>query len=390
MSKDYYKILGVDKNASKDDIKKAFRKLAHEYHPDKATGNADKFKEINEANSVLSDDAKRAQYDRFGSAGPGGFGGAGGGAGFEGFDFSNFAQGFGGGGFGGFGGAGGGGQQFEFDLGDIFGDFFGGRAGARGAGRGRDSHRGRNLTVDIEITFEESVFGADKEFTISKESLCEICKGSRAEPGTDLETCKTCAGKGKIDERVQSFFGSVMSTRPCDTCHGTGKIPKTRCKKCKGQGTYEQRKEIEVVIPAGIEPGNMLKLTGEGEAKAGGTPGDLLIRIHIKPHPAYTRQGNDLIGRMKVPLSTAIAGGSMPLRTLDGDNEREVSLEIPRGARHGDVVKVKGKGVPHGINGKWNGSGRRGDILVTLDIQMPHRISKHAEELIKELRKEGY
>ena len=233
MKKDYYEILGVDKKSSKDDIKRAFRTLAHKYHPDKKTGDDAKFKEINEAYSVLSDDQKRAQYDQFGQAGPaGGFGGANAG-GFGGFDFSQFTQG-------------GGGSGFEFDFGDIFGDVFGG-------GRRQQTKRGRDISIDIELTFEESVFGVERTVLLNKVSKCDTCGGSGAEKGSDMTTCNTCNGKGTLREVKKTFFGQFETTSTCDTCHGTGKVPKVKCHTCGGQGIYKKESEIKVKIPAGIE-----------------------------------------------------------------------------------------------------------------------------------------
>src|SRR3989344_937188 len=255
MAKDYYEILGVNKKAPKEEIKKAFRNLAHKYHTDKKGGDDAKFKEINEAYSILSDDNKRAQYDQFGSAGPSGFGGGQGqGQGFNGFDFSQFTQG-------------GNAQGFEFDFGDIFGDVFG------GGGRRQQAKRGRDISVDIELSFEEAVFGVERVILLNKVSKCETCCGSGAEKGSELVTCTKCNGKGSLREVKRTFFGQFEQMTTCDICSGTGKIPRIKCHTCRGQGIYKKESEIKVKIPAGIENGEMIRLSGGGEAVAGGQSG---------------------------------------------------------------------------------------------------------------------
>ncbi|MEN9913009.1 MAG: molecular chaperone DnaJ [Candidatus Parcubacteria bacterium] len=295
MPKDYYKTLGIEKSASKDDIKKAFRKLAHEHHPDKNKGNAaseQKFKEASEAYSVLSDDTKRAQYDRFGSAGPGNPGQGG----FGGFDFSGFQQG-------------GGGFHFnqggvEFDLGDIFGEFFG--------GGGRRPRKGRNITVDVELTFKDSIFGIEKEISVEKTKLA-------------------------------------------------------------------------IKIPPGIENGQGLRVGGKGEPGEGG-PGDLIVRVWVKEHAHIRKEGFDLVMEQPIKLTTALAGGSIDLDTLDG----AIELKIPAGTSHGEILRVKGKGVPYENQGSVFGTGgRRGDLLVVTHIEMPRKLSKKAKELIEGLKEEG-
>ena len=359
MSKDYYKILGVDKSANKDGIKKAFRKLAHEYHPDKKGGNADKFKEINEAYSVLSDDKKRSQYDAFGS----GFNTAGGGTGgfnpndFAGFDFSQYSNGQGG---------------FEFDLGDIFGDIFGGaRAGSR-------SQRGRDISVDVEISFEDSVFGTDKEISIQKTASCKTCKGNGAKPGSAMETCATCNGKGKIREMRRSIIGSFSSVRTCETCGGVGQIPKEKCETCSGMGVEKREEKIPISIPAGIEDGEILRLGGQGEAVRGGATGDLYIKVHVEKHSLYVKDGYNLRTSLSVKLTDVLLGAEKQLKTLDGD----IVLKIPEGTQHGDILRIKGKGIPYSTS-------KRGDILVRILIDMPKKLSKDAKKQIEALKKEG-
>lgn len=357
MSKDYYKTLGVDKGASKDEIKKAFRTLAHKYHPDKG-GDAEKFKEINEAYSVLSDDNKRAQYDQFGSAGPqGGFGGGGFG-GFEGFDFSGFG--------------GGNGAHVEFDLGDIFGDMFGG-------GRSKPkAKRGADITVDVELSFEESVFGKEHTLHLYKTSMCETCDGTGGEKGSGFDTCDTCKGKGKLHQIKQTIFGQFQSSVECTTCHGSGKIPKKACHTCKGSGVHKKQTEIKIKIPAGIENGEMLRLSGAGEAIAHGTSGDLYVSIHVKKHPFFVKQGVNLLGKISIPLSSALLGTTYDLSTLDG----KISVTIPEQTMFGEVLKIKGKGVPYDGH-------KRGDILLTIEIILPKKLSKSAKQKIEELKKEG-
>jgi len=363
--KDYYKILGVEKSASKDDIKKAFRKLAHEYHPDKTKNDAtasQKFKDASEAYSVLSDDKKRQQYDMFGSAGVGaggaggGFGGFHGGQGFEGFDFSQFSQGANG---------------FEFDLGDIFGDFFGGRQRAQHL-------RGRDISIDIQITFEESIFGVERDVLITKTATCPNCAGTGATPGSAMDTCKTCNGKGRLNETRRSFIGVFSTTRICDTCHGKGQVPSEKCKACKGHGVLERQQEITIKIPPGIEDGEMVRLGGMGEAIAGGVTGDLYVKIHVKPHPYIRKQGSDLVTDLKVKLSNALLGAEHVLNTLDGD----ITVTIPEGINTGEMLRVKGKGVP-------NERGKRGDLLIRIIVDIPKKLSRSAREKINELKKEG-
>jgi molecular chaperone DnaJ len=281
MSKDYYKILGVDKGASKDEIKKAFYKLAHKYHPDKKEGDEAKFKEVNEAYQTLSDEGKRAQYDRFGSnyqnmgggAGGAGFGGFGG---FEGFDFSGFQNGGG----------------MEFDLNDIFSDFFGG--GGRAQAR-----RGRDLQTEINITFTEAILGVNKKITITKNSECDTCHGKGAKKGTKMETCKTCSGKGKIHEVKRTILGNINNTRMCETCFGAGEIPKEVCDECKGRGILKKTEEISIPVPSGINNGQNLKMSGAGEAVFKGTKGDLYIKVNIKMPHKISSKARELLEKLK-------------------------------------------------------------------------------------------
>jgi len=354
MAKDYYNILGVSKGASKDEVKKAFHKLAHKYHPDKKDGDESKFKEVNEAYQVLSDDQKRAQYDQFGSDGPQM---GGGGQGFGGFDFSGFQQGNGG---------------FEFDLGDMFGDLFGG-----GRGRSRE-RRGNDLQTTITLDFKESIFGTEKEIRVTKPSTCNTCKGSGATPGTGVETCSQCNGKGSVRNIQRTILGSIATTETCGKCHGVGKIPKTPCTTCKGNGVVNDTRTIKVSIPAGIQNGETLRLQGMGEAITGGPSGDLYVRVSVFPHTSIIRNGHDLVTSLNIKLTDALLGAQYAIETLDGS----IPVTIPSGTKVGDQITLKGYGVP--LSEK-----KRGNFIIKLNIKLPEKISKHAREVIEELKKEG-
>lgn len=356
MAKDYYGILGVDKKASKDEIKKAFHKLAHQYHPDKKGGNEEKFKEVNEAYQTLSDDTKRREYDTYGRTFSGA--GNGGGAGFEGF--------------GGFGG-----QGFEgVDLGDIFGDIFG---GGFGAGR-QEVERGRDISIDIELSFEESIFGAHRSVLLGKTSRCDTCSGSGAKPGTKLKKCATCNGKGRVTEMRRSFLGTFSTVAACSACHGRGETPDEKCKTCGGLGIHRKQEEVSIAVPPGIQDGEMIRLSGRGEGVAQGVSGDLYVKIHVKPHRVYRREGNNLVMDLDVKLSDALLGATYHVNTLDG---KDVEVKIPEGIKFGDTLRLKEKGVPS------TGRNRAGDILIHVRIKTPQRLSGKAKKLIEELRGEG-
>jgi len=371
--RDFYEILGVPKSASKDEIKKAFYKLAHKYHPDKKGGDAEKFKEMSEAYSVLSDDKKRSEYDSYGRVFSDGAGAAGGGfggfgdAGAQGFDFSQFSAG---------GGPAFGGQDFGFDMGDIFGDFFGGA----GAGRAR---RGRDISIDLELSFKDAVFGIKRRVLLAKVAQCEVCRGSGAKPGTKLDTCKQCNGSGKIHETNNSIFGAITTVQPCRACRGTGKIPEEKCATCRGEGVYRKQEEIEIGVPAGIEGGEMIRLTGAGEAVAGGTPGDLYVKIHVMPDPRFKKDGVNLVTELSVKLTDALLGHDYTVPTLDGD----ITVSIPPGVSHGELLRVKGKGVPMGKT--LTSSTKRGDLFVRIKINLPQKLSRDAKKLIEKLKEEG-
>lgn len=359
MSKDYYNILGINKGASKDEIKKAFYKLAHKYHPDKKEGDEGKFKEVNEAYQVLSDESKRSKYDQFGSGyeNMGGFqGGQGAGQGFEGFDFSGFQNG---------------GADFDFgNLNDIFSDFFGG-------GRAQE-RRGRDISTEIQIAFSDAVFGITRKILITKTSTCLTCHGSGAKEGTRMETCKKCNGQGKIRETKRTILGSISSTKVCEECHGKGEVPKEICDKCKGKGVLRREEEIEINIPAGIRDGEMIRMTSMGEAVQGGISGDLYIKINVAPHPMFKRDGHDLVMDLNLKLSDALLGTKYKIETLDG----EIEVTIPEGVSINEILRVRGKGVPVA-------KGKRGDLLIKLNIKLPTKVSRKSRELIEELKKEG-
>ncbi len=361
MAKDYYNVLGVDKKASPDDIKKAFRKLAHKYHPDKGGTDEAKFKEITEAYSVLSDDKKRREYDAYGQSFPGG--GAPGGAGgnpFGGFDFSQFQQGFGNGGV-------------EFDFGDIFGDIFGGRSAQRGTPRGRD------ISIDIELTFKDAAFGVERDVLIGKVSTCDICSGHGAKPGTELESCKTCNGSGKVHEVRNSILGQFASVRTCATCDGLGKVPKEKCTNCKGHGTLRKQEEIHIKIPAGIDNGEMIRMPRQGEAVKGGVAGDLYVKVHVKPHKLYRREGQNLVMDLPVKLTDALLGSTVNIETIDG---KTLEVKIPAMKRAEELLRVRGQGIP--------GAGsQRGDLIIRLETALPQKLSNKARKALEDLKGEG-
>lgn len=357
---DYYQTLGVDKGASKDDIKKAFRKLAHQYHPDKQGGDEARFKEINEAYTVLSDEKKRAEYDAYGRTFSGAGGGGGPAGGFGGFDFSGFAgQGFG-------QGAGG----VEFDLGDMFGDLFGG-------GRSR-TRRGRDISVDIELSFKESVFGVERVLLLNKVAACTECDGTGAKDPSDVVTCGTCNGAGKIHDTKQTVFGTFATTRVCSTCHGRGTMPREKCTTCHGEGVLRREQEHKIAVPAGVEDGEMIRMTGGGEAVQGGAPGDLYVKLHVKKDPGMRKEGPNIVMQLPVKLSDALLGAKYHVETLEG----ELAVKIPAGVNSGERLRVKGKGVPLG-------RGSRGDLFLLVDIKLPTKLSKAAQKAVETLREEG-
>jgi molecular chaperone DnaJ len=358
MAKDYYEILGVNKGASKDEIKKAFYKLAHKYHPDKKEGNEAKFKEVNEAYQVLSDETKRSKYDQYGSGFENMGGAYQGQGGFDGFDFSGFQNG-------GFGG-------MEFDLNDIFSDFFGG-----GGGRAQQ-RRGRDISTEVQITFAEAVFGVNRKILITKTSSCLTCHGAGAKPGTKMETCKKCNGQGSIREMKRTILGQISTNKLCDACMGSGEVPHEVCETCKGKGVLRREEEISINIPAGIRDGEMVRMTGMGEAVYKGTTGDLYIKINVAPHPVFKREGSDLAMNLNIKLSDALLGTKHEIETLDG----KIEVTIPEGVSINEILRVRGKGVPTGKN-------KRGDLLIKLNIKLPSKLSRKAREIVEGLKEEG-
>ena len=360
MAKDYYSILGVDKKATKDDIKKAFRKLAHKFHPDKGTGDEAKFKEITEAYSILGDDKKRREYDTYGQEFAGNQAGGGQGNPFGGFDFSGF-QGFS--------------QGAEFDMGDLFegfGDIFGSRASRSRVRRGRD------ISIDIEVSFKEAVLGGERDAQVGKVAECDTCKGSGAKPGTQMDTCGTCNGSGKVHEARNSIFGQVTSARTCPTCDGSGKVPKEKCETCSGRGVMKKEEEIHLTIPSGIDNGEMIRLPQQGEAVKGGVPGDLYVKVHVKPHAVFRKEGANLVMNLPVKLTDALLGSKVTIELVDG---KSVEVSVPVLTRAEEVLRVRGKGVPL--------EGGKGDLLIHVTATLPKKLSSKAKKAIEDLKSEG-
>ncbi len=358
MAKNYYDILGVSKGASADEIKKAYRKLAHQYHPDKGQGNEDKFKEVNEAYQVLGNTEKRGQYDQYGQT----FDQAQrNGQGFGGFQGNPFGGGFD---FGGFSGG------VEFDLGDIFGDLFGGRQKENARARGID------LEMPLTISFEDAAFGVKKSITLEKKDLCKKCKGSGAAEGSKVITCPVCHGQGQIHTQRKTIFGNMASSTICERCEGDGKIPEVACDVCRGAGITRQEKTIEVSIPAGINNGQRVRINGEGEiGYRDSQPGDLYLLIRIQPHKEFARDGYNLYKDLPISFTQAALGATIKVKTLDGD----IELKIPAGTQSGKVFRVSGKGVQI-LNDK-----KRGDLMITARVIIPNKLSKRESELLKEL-----
>lgn len=361
MSKrDYYEVLGVKKDASDDEIKKAFRKAAVQHHPDKEGGDEAKFKEANEAYEVLKDRQKRQRYDQFGHAGVGGAGG-GGSAGGNPFE-----------GFGGFGG-----QNVHFDfgdggLGDIFGQFFGG-----GAGQSRGPQRGRDVETSITLSFEDAVFGAEKELHLAMDDECHHCKGSTVEPGSSLKTCSTCKGAGQQTRVMNTMFGAIQQAVTCETCHGRGKVPEKACTVCHGKGTERRDQAITIKIPAGIDDGATIRLQERGEAAAGVPKGDLYVHIRVKAHKKFTREGDLILSEEHIGMVDASLGAELEVETVDG----YVTMKVPAGTQSGTDFKLSGHGVPH------LRSERRGAHIVQIVVDTPTKLSKKQKELLEQFKK---
>lgn len=362
--KDYYKVLGIDKNASEEEIKKAFRRLAHQHHPDKAHGNEDKFKEINEAYQVLSDKNKRAHYDRFGTEPGAGFG-AGGGNPFAGWDFNQ-------GGMGGFD-FNGGGVDFG-DLGDIFETFFGGMGGRQ---KRKTYRHGSDLQMSVEISLEDAFYGVVKDISVRTYVPCSACKGKGGEPSAGMVQCSTCSGRGEIKEERRTFFGSFSQVRVCPACQGFGELPKKICETCKGSGRVIGERKVSLEIVPGIADGQMVQVRGAGEAGERGTPaGELYVKIKIKPHARFVRQGDDLVVKKEVKLSELILGKKIEVPTIEGKN---IEVEIAPGADLKQFIRVRGEGMPH--FGRFG----RGELLVDLELKMPKKLSGKDKEILDKL-----
>ena len=358
--RDYYEVLGVEKTATDEELKKAYRKLAKKYHPDANPDNKEeaeaKFKELNEAYEVLSDKQKRSMYDQFGHSGPNGY--ANDFSGFSGFDgFS-----------GGFNGAG-----VDFDLNDIFSSFFGG--GGRRTNR-NGPVRGRDLKVHVEITFEEAAFGVSKEIVINRDEQCDTCEGTGSKPGTSAETCKVCGGRGTITTMQNTIFGSFQSSRTCDNCGGTGKVISSPCTECKGRGTVKKQRRIKVSIPAGIDNGQVISLNGEGEpGLRGGGPGNLYITVSVKKHAIFTRKGDSIFCDVHVTFPQAALGAIIDVPTLSGVEK----FDLAEGTQTGSIFTLKGKGIKN-VNGRGVG-----DLYFTVIVDTPKRLNTEQRELIKKL-----
>lgn len=349
--KDFYEVLGITKGASEDEIKKAYRKLARQHHPDlnkeKAEEAAEKMKELNEAYEVLSDTGKRQQYDQFGHAA---------------FDPS---QGGGQGGFGGFGGDAGG-------FGDIFDMMFG---GGRGRRRPNGPERGDDLRYDLELTFEEAAFGVNKNIQVTRMETCDTCHGSGAAEGTHPETCPVCHGTGQVQQQVNTPFGRMMNVVACQRCNGTGQIITNPCPTCKGKGRVRKTRTLEVKVPAGVDEGARLRMSGEGEGGLrGGPAGDLYVYLHVKDHPLFERDGNDVWCEVPLPMIKATLGAEIEVPTLDG----KVSLKIPEGTQTGKVFRLKDKGIPR-LHGR-----DRGDQYVRVKVIIPTKLDEKQRELLEE------
>ena len=352
--RDYYEVLGVSKGASEDEIKKAYKKLARKYHPDMNPGDKEaeeKFKEVNEANEVLSDPEKKARYDQFGFAGVdpsygAGTGGAYGGAG--GFDFG--------------------------DLGDIFGSFFGGGFGGGQRRNPNAPQRGESIRASVTVSFTEAAFGCEKEVSVERSEQCPTCKGNGCAPGTTPEICPDCHGSGMVQVQQRTPMGVFASSRPCQKCRGTGRIIHQPCRDCGGQGSVRKRKTIKINIPAGIDDGQTISLRGQGHAgKNGGPSGDLLVTVMVKPHEIFRRDGTSVFCEAPITYAQAVLGGTLEIPTIDG----KVKYDIPEGTQTGTVFRLRGKGIP-AINGRG-----RGDQYVTVTIETPQNLNKEQKEALK-------
>lgn len=355
--RDYYEVLGVSKSASADELKKAYRRLAVEHHPDRG-GDEIKFKEVSEAYEVLKDSSKRQRYDQFGHAGVGSSAASDGNP------------------FGGFGGSGGG-QEFNFDfgdlgLGDIFGSFFGQQPGGQ-----KRQNRGRDIETNLEISFEDAIFGTTSDLNLNIEGECEHCKGSTVEPGYELKNCDNCKGSGQITSVTRTIFGNIQQATTCPTCKGRGKVPQKACTVCKGKGTQRQNQEVQLKVPAGIDDGAVIRLREHGEAIANGPKGDLYVNIRVKPHKKFTREGDLILSSEHINMVDAALGADINVDTVDG----VIKMKVPAGTQSGSDLKLSGHGVPH-----LKGSSR-GAHIVTIVVDTPSKLSKEQIDLLEKFKK---
>lgn len=346
VKRDYYEVLGVSRDATDEEVKRAFRKLAFEYHPDRnrEDGATEKFKEVNEAYEVLSDANKRAAYDRFGHGGVEGFFGRG----FEGFDFGSF---------GGFG--------------DIFEAFFGGATTTR-----KTPQRGADLRYRVTISFEEAALGCEKEIEVTRTEVCPTCRGTGSNPGSQPSRCPTCDGSGQVRRVQRSLFGQFINTTVCSQCHGEGRIITDPCRDCKGTGIQKCKRHISVSVPPGVDDGNGIRLSGEGEAGSrGGAPGDLYVVLSVAKHEFFTREGDDVVYELPINFAQAALGDEVEVPTLYGQSK----LKIPSGSQSGEILRLKDKGIPHLRRGG------RGDQMVKLVLVTPESLTKEQRRLFEEL-----
>lgn len=361
---DYYSVLGVAKNATAEDIKKAYRKLAHQCHPDKG-GSAEKFKQVNEAYQVLSNKEKREQYDKYGRI----FEGAGAGQAGPGFDFGSFWQqgeesktGF----------------DFNgFDLGDMFGDLF----GFGSQGKKRAINRGDDIELAIKLDLKDVLFGLKKTIVLDRMAACSRCQGNGGEPNTKVKECFSCRGTGEVQQLKRTIFGSVTRFVICPECKGQGKMPEKPCNVCKAEGRIRQTEQIEVNIPAGVDTGQELRIDGAGDAGIRGEKaGDLYLKILVKPHSVFRRKGDDLFCEQEISFSQAALAGEAEIKTLDG---KALSLKVPSGLQSGKVFKISSRGVPH-----FSGWGK-GNLYIKLIVKTPDKLTKKQKEILEQLKKEG-
>ena len=354
--REYYEGLGIAKGASDDEIKKAYRKAAVQYHPDKEGGNEAKFKEVSEAYEVLKDSSKRQRYDQFGHAGVGGNGGG-----------QQAGNPFGG--FGGFNG-----QNVNFDFGDggfgdIFGQFFGGNQG-----RNQGPRRGRDVEATLQLSFEEAVFGVEEKIELDMDDECSHCHGTTVEPGYSLNTCPTCHGAGQVNRVMNTIFGPIQQATTCETCGGRGRVPEKVCSVCRGKGIERRKRTINLKVPAGIDDGATIRLSGHGEAIGNGQKGDLYVHIKVKAHKTFTREGDIILSQQHVGMIDAALGTEVEVMTVDG----MVRMKVPAGTQSGTDFKLSGHGVPH------HQSDRRGPHIVSIIVDTPTKLSKKQKELLEQ------